>query len=78
MPRSRRRSRKRSHHAKHHVKHHTKRHHSKKHRKSKRKSKRKLNGWQMLVKKTLKEGKRRDPNYNLANALKDAKKVYRK
>ena len=80
MPRSRSRSRSRSksrHHSRHHSKHHSK-HRSRRRSRKAGKSKRKLSAWQKLVKKTLREGKCKDKNYNLGNALRDAKKVYKK
>ena len=63
MARSRTRSHSNRHHSKGAVRHHKK---SKRKSKKKRKSKRKLNAWQLLVKKTYKEGKAGNKNYKFS------------
>ena len=75
MARSRTRSHSNRHHSKGAIRHHKK---SKRKSKKKRKSKRKLNAWQLLVKKTYKEGKAGNKNYKFSNALMDAKKKYKR
>ena len=73
---TRRRSRSRP-HSKGAIRHHKKSKRKSK-KKKKKKSKRKLNAWQLLVKKTYKEGAAGNKNYKFSNALMDAKKKYKR